>query len=80
MTDDVNPIIEAIDAGHFRGIVTVEMAKKDSRVKAGEERCRACAEPVPCSTILAARAQNARRLAARNRAELRRLSPAVAVR
>ena len=57
---DGNPILTMVDAGHY-----VCTAKGNT--------CRVCGTSMPCAVILAARAQNARRLAARSRAVLTRL-------
>lgn len=53
----VNPIIAAIDAGHYQFTVTIEDAKENKGWKAGELRCRACFHLVPCLVILNARSE-----------------------
>lgn len=69
---DTNPIIEAIEGGH----VCREKDVDGFLQYLDRAECRTCREPFPCSVIKAARAVNARRLAAQSRAELRRLTPA----
>lgn len=70
---DMNPILAAIEDGHFQR--TVSSQEAHDLVKAGDRLCRKDGESFPCSTILAARAQNSRRLAAQSRASLVVLTP-----
>lgn len=51
----MNPIIEAIDAGHFER--TVKVGEKETGSRPGEQVCRKDGQPFPCSVILAARVQ-----------------------
>lgn len=58
-----NPIIEAVDDGHY--------AKS---VKGEGDICRADAEPFPCSTIRAARSRHAQQMLSTERTALQRMS------
>lgn len=68
-----NPVIKAVDDGHFTR--TVDIKDKDKAHKVGVQVCRLDGEAWPCSAIKAARAKNTRRLAAQNRAALQSLTP-----
>lgn len=69
MTDS-NPILDAIEAGHVTSKIDVDGFLQYT----DKATCLKDGQPFPCQILLAARANNARREAARSRAELRRLS------
>ena len=65
--DDSNPVINAVEAGHWQRAIDIKDKDRPPGAKVGALYCRKDGEPFPCSTVLAARAQNARRLAAQSR-------------
>ena len=59
-------VIAAVDAGHWMKSESTGRVMRDGKLVVPPSLCRKCAEPFPCSTVLAARASDARdRLAAR---------------
>lgn len=48
-----NPVVEAIDAGHFIRVSTIELPKRkgEQQARGSVEFCRACNTPWPCAEI-----------------------------